>query len=97
MIYAIRPIKSWSSAAYRYQYKPNEGLVVDMVPLGSAAFKVKSAQEISDGEIFSRSDVRTRIFHSNENSQVEEYGQVQNLLMHQMKLWLMNTTRMEYI
>ena len=66
VIYAIRPIKSWSSAAFRYQYKPNEGLVVDMVPLGSAAFKVKSAQEISDGEIFSRSDVRTRIFRSNE-------------------------------
>lgn len=66
VIYAVRPIKSWSSAAYRYQYKPNEGLVVDMVPLGSAAFKVKSAQEISDGEIFSRSDVRTRIFRSNE-------------------------------
>lgn len=66
VIYAIRQIKSWSSAAFRYQYKPNEGLVVDMVPLGSAAFKVKSAQEISDGEIFSRSDVRTRIFHSNE-------------------------------
>ena len=55
VIYAIRPIKSWSSAAFRYQYKPNEGLVVDIVPLGSAAFKVKSAQEISDGEIFSRS------------------------------------------
>lgn len=66
VIYAIRPIKSWSSAAFRYQYKPNEGLVVDMVPLGSAAFKVKSAQEISDGEIFPRSDVRTRIFRSNE-------------------------------
>lgn len=66
VIYAIRPIKSWSSAAFRYQYKPNEGLVVDMVPLGSAAFKVKSAQEISDGEILSRSDVRTRIFRSNE-------------------------------
>lgn len=66
VIYAIRPIKSWSSAAFRYQNKPNEGLVVDMVPLGSAAFKVKSAQEISDGEIFSRSDVRTRIFRSNE-------------------------------
>ena len=66
VIYAIRPIKSWSSAAFRYQYKPNEGIVVDIVPLCSAAFKVKSAQEISDGEIFSRSDVRTRIFRSNE-------------------------------
>lgn len=70
VIYAIRPIKSWSSAAFRYQYKPNEGLVVDMVPLGSAAFKVKSAQEISDGEIFSRSDVRTRIFRSNEKQSI---------------------------
>ena len=70
VIYAIRPIKSWSSAAFRYQYKPNEGLVVDMVPLGSAAFKVKSAQEISDGEIFSRSDVCTRIFRSNEKQSI---------------------------
>lgn len=68
VIYAVRPIRSWSSAAYRYQYKPKEGLVVDIIPLGSAAFKVKSAQEISDGEIFTRPGVRTRIFRSDEDS-----------------------------
>ena len=68
VIYAVRPIRSWSSAAYRYQYKPKEGLVVDIIPLGSAAFKVKSAREISDGEIFTRPGVRTRIFRSDEDS-----------------------------
>lgn len=63
-IYAIRPVNNWGSVAYRYRYNPQEGLVVDYIPMGSAAYSVKGASEISDGEIFSRSGVRSIVFNS---------------------------------
>ena len=62
LIYALRFKNSWLCSAFRYKFDPQNGLYVSIVPLGSQAYLLKNAREISDGEIFDRKECQTFLF-----------------------------------
>ena len=62
VIYALRFKNSWLCSAFRYKFDPQNGLYVSIVPLGSQAYLLKNAREISDGEIFDRKECHTFLF-----------------------------------
>ena len=76
VIYALRFKNSWLCSAFRYKFDPQNGLYVSIVPLGSQAYLLKNAREISDGEIFDRKECQTFLFKNlkEKTSEIEDGG-----------------------